>query len=164
MFGGRNFTVVLIHLVTEWLVAVSTRSKIFQFCFFTIQFRSSSHSSKIVWIIHHFLLGCQSNGRCLSSVSCSWNSRGCAALLMTRGFNFSLVALQHQKTLNLSVDSYTPLHFSPFWIKLFLGICQFNNSVSFALNWFDGGYSFITSAVLLSCLQLLCFYCFWLTR
>jgi hypothetical protein len=33
------------------------------------------------------------------------------------------------------LDSCPPLHFSPFWIKLFLGICQWNSPVSSALNY-----------------------------
>lgn len=97
---------------------MSTRNKIFQFFFFK-PYNSVFKPFFRNCIIHHFVLECQSNGRCLSCVSYSWNSRGCAALLMTRGFKFSLVALQHQKTLNLSMDSFTSLHFFPFLNRAF---------------------------------------------
>lgn len=128
----------------------------------TIQ--SSSHSSEIVCIIHHFVLECQSNGRCLSCVSYSWNSRGCAALLMTRGFKFSLVALQHQKTLNLSMDSFTSLHFFPFlnralsWHMSVRCLCL----ICVKLIWW---WVFICYLVQFCCPVISCFYfySFWLT-
>jgi len=46
----NNFTVtLLITFVTEWLVALSTSSKIFWFCVLIILFITSSNSLKIVW-------------------------------------------------------------------------------------------------------------------
>jgi hypothetical protein len=144
-FGGRDFTfTLLIIFVTQWLVALTTGSKIFRFCLLITWFRSSSNASKIACVIHAFLFEFQRTGRCLVSVRCSLNAQGRAALPMTRGFNFSPVALQQKRTLHPSLESFRPLHFSPFWIKPFLGICRYNNTVSSALNWSDRGYSFIT--------------------
>ena len=81
-----------------------------EFVLFTTQFSSSGHSSTTVWVIHAFLLEHQSTRRCLVPICCSLNASARAALPVTRGFNFSPVALQQKRTPNLSLDSLPPLH------------------------------------------------------
>jgi hypothetical protein len=61
------------------------------------------------------------NRQMFGSVHFCLNTRGRAALPVTKGFNFSPVALQQKRTLNLSLESFPPLHFSRFWIKIFSG-------------------------------------------
>jgi hypothetical protein len=85
-----------------------------EFVLFTTQFSSSGHSTTIVWVIHAFLLEHQSTRRCLVSICCFLNASARAALPVTRGFNFSPVALQQKRTLNLSLDSLPPLYLYPF--------------------------------------------------
>ena len=121
-FGGRNFTVALpTTFVTEWLVALSTSRNVFQFCFL-------SYDSDLQAILQK-LFG--------SSMCFYWSSSlledvyslffECtgATVLVTGGFQFSLVALQQKWTLYLPFDGFPFLHFFfSFSIRLFLGVYQ----------------------------------------
>jgi hypothetical protein len=76
------------------------------------------------------LIGVQSNREMFKVFTCSsLNSWDCAEIPIIEGFNSSPVAAGHESILYLW-QSFLLLYLSPFWTKLFLGICQTNHFIS----------------------------------
>jgi hypothetical protein len=98
---------------SDWL-RCQQAARISDFVFSSYDLELQAILKKISAVIHAFLFEHQSTGRCLVANRCSLNARGSAALPMTRVFKFSPVALKQKIILNLSLDSFPPLHFSPF--------------------------------------------------
>src|SRR5215469_232984 len=113
----------------------------------TMSFSSSSlkavnHSSMMCDVTHVFLLALHSTG----SFRKSWfrKHRGFADLPITKGFSVSPDIKPHRNTVNLSLHSFPPEHFSPFRYSLLFGRARKNSPVSSPFAMFSGSYPWIT--------------------
>src|SRR5215469_8496764 len=74
--------------------------------------KAVNHSSMICDVIRAFLLNLHSTGSfCMSRFR---KRRGFAALPITKGFSVSPEIKPHRNTVNLSLHTFPPEHFSPF--------------------------------------------------
>jgi len=112
MFGGNQASHMLENLIWGWHVALSRNNKTCRFCIFILPLKSVNHSSMICDVIHAFLLDLHSTGS--FRMSRFRKHHGFAALPITKGFSISPDIKSHRKTVNLSLQSFPPKHFSPF--------------------------------------------------
>ena len=111
---------------------LSSSNSISRFSLIIRWFNMFNHCMKIWRVIHDFLF----------AVYCtpSWlgftllKQRGLLYLPTTNGCSFSPSALQHNRTVTLSLETLTPEHLSPFLTKLLCGDARNNNPVSSTLN------------------------------
>ena len=126
--GGNQASHTLEILIWGWHVALSKNNKTCRFCIFILPLKAVNHSSMICDIIHAFLLDLHSTGSfCRSRFR---KHHGFAALLITKGFSISPDIKPHRKTVNLSLQSFPPEHFSPFIHNDLFGSARKNSPVS----------------------------------
>ena len=107
---------------------VIQEQKACRFCIFILPLKAVNHSSKICDVIHAFLLDFQSTGSFRMSRFRKLSDFG--ALPITKGFSVSPDIKPHRKTVNLSLQSFPPEHFSPFRHNDLFGSVRKNSPVS----------------------------------
>ena len=131
MFGGRNFSLILLSWISGWALQLSTNNRIFLFCLRNLLLRDFNQATKMSRVIHALRLDSYRIFSVLTFIP--RKQRGFADFPMISGSNFSPVALQQSNNVILSF-AFLPPFLSPFFTTSDLsGSPRKNNPVSSAL-------------------------------
>ena len=128
VFGGNQASRTVENLIWGWHVALSKNNYTCRFCIFILPLKAFNIYSMICDVIHSFFLYLHSTES--SRMSRFREHRGFAALPITKGFFISPGIKPHIKTVNTSLQSFPPEHFSPFKHNDLFGNGRKNSPVS----------------------------------